>query len=146
MQNTRHSRWLICLSGCLLLLAAYNSFFSERRSVPRGYYSGEFCTGNCSGRTVRILDCSNFGFVSPDAGLLGSNSDCGCSPLNFPPLREFPKETAIRWRDEETGKEFSETVNLRGIVPAGVEGVTEFILTSENKWRVRFVPTTRSDE
>ena len=141
-----HKYVLPCLIVSILLTAIVFYCVRDKRAVPRGFYSGEFCTGNNCNRDIEMLDCSNFGFISPDAGLLQAGPEGGCSPKNYPPLREFPKETTIRWRYADTGEEHSETIDLRGIVPPGNEGVTEFIFTNEYKWRVRFIPARPEPE
>jgi hypothetical protein len=136
-----HIQSIICDVMCGLAMIALIGG-CHHGPVPRGHYSGKFRSINSSDHDIFIKICTGFGWESPDAGEMHA-SGTGGAEVFFDPIPSFPEITTITWDDRVTGKESSQTVMLKGVVPQGVDGVTEFEFGSDYQWTVRFVPSAK---
>ena len=106
-----------------------------------GKYSGEFSVTNSSDVTIWVDAIDEFGPMEPVAGVLVPSAN---KESSFPPLKQFPSKTVIRWhvgddREVEAGTEkLSQELILEEIVPKGVAGTTHFDFTAGKKWVVTF--------
>ncbi len=104
---------------------------------PGKQYSGKFRVVNNSSHDLRVVECSGFGHSSPVAGSLGPGHK---KEMNYPLLSSFPDNTTITWHKESDCTVRESVVSLVGVVQPGISGTTEFTVSDQMQWTVRFVP------
>lgn len=126
-----------CVACTVILAFALTA--CDTRPIPRAMYKGQFRSINSSDRAIWMGDCSEFGFASPQAGVLIPGSSAW---LGFPALSRLPESTEITWWFGEDRTPSAEThrttVKVREHVPKGTEGTIIFEFTHDYEWKVRF--------
>jgi len=86
---------------------------------------------------VRVHDWKNFDSWCPPGGSLIPDAEAGTV---FPWMRDFPETTIVVWSEEGSDEMKEQEIDLRGVVPKGVEGTTHFELGADGVWTVEFIP------
>lgn len=98
-------------------------------------YSGAFCVSS-DYQTIEVHDWKHFDSWSPGNGEVGLDGE----RLTFFPWREdFPDSTIVVWSEEDSDEMKEQEIDLRGVVPKGVEGTTHFKLGADGVWTVEFI-------
>jgi len=102
----------------------------------RQNYSGEFCISS-DYQTIEVHDWKHFDSWSPGRGEVGLDGE---RLTSFPWREDFPDSTIVVWSEEGSDEMKEQEIDLRSVVPRGVEGTTHFELGADGVWTVEFVP------
>jgi len=120
---------LLVLVGFVLLSGCWGC-------SQRNMYSGKFCVSS-DYQPIKVHDWKRFDSWSPGRGKVG----LGGETLTFFPWREdFPDSTIVVWSEDGSDEMKEQEIDLRGVVPKGVEGTTHFELGADGVWTVEFIP------
>jgi len=107
------------------------------RDESVGRYSGEFHVENHSKLKIAVGAADGFGAASPVCGTLPQGGKKG---LSFGWLDSFPDKCVLHWAVIEPREEFSQEIDLVGVVPTGKKGVVVFTFGEDQVWSVQFEP------
>jgi len=102
----------------------------------RQKYSGVFNTGSDYPHKIRVHDWEGFDSWQPPRGIISREGE---KTSHFPWKEEFPESTIVIWSEEGSSEMKQQEIDLRGVVPKGVEGTTHFTLGADGVWTVEFI-------
>ncbi|MEX1041872.1 MAG: hypothetical protein WDZ51_14630 [Pirellulaceae bacterium] len=102
----------------------------------RHKYSGEFCVSSDYPQTIEVRDWENFGSWSPGRGAIGGE---GKKWTSFPWRDDFPDSAIVIRSEKGSDEKQQQEIDLRGVVPKGVEGTTHFKFGADGVWTVEFI-------
>lgn len=129
MSALRHRSIITVAVVVLLLLICWGI------RAPKGF-SGEFTVINRYGKNITIHDWAGMDSWCPARGDFPPGVEAGSS---FPDRKEFPESAIVIWSEEGSDARKEQEIDLRGIVPRGVKGVTQFELNKDGEWKVQFL-------
>jgi hypothetical protein len=102
------------------------------------YYSGNYVVLSQYPTVIRIKDWSGSDSSRPAEGTIVPNAEAATF---FPNLDHFPESTVVSWMIDgnQSGPIQTQSLNLAGVVPRNVDGHTEFILSEDGVWAVKYV-------
>lgn len=135
-RSSMHKCRLHMLAAFMAVVAVAGCYESAEQK-KRQRFSGEFGVISHQQETIIIHQWDGFDSWCPADGTIVPE---GGAFTSFPWRSDFPEFTVVVWSEEGEEERKQQKIDLRGVVPEGVKGVTHFELDEHGAWSVSFVP------